>query len=67
MTNYRTVREGRKLTAQQAATALGVSITTLFNWELEKTQPSADAIKKMVSLYDCTADELLGLPEKAEV
>lgn len=59
--NYREAREKVGLTAQVAATEVGVSITTLISWENGKTSPTAESIIGLCKLYDCTADELLGI------
>ena len=61
MSNYRKARERKGYTAQKAATELGISITTLISWENGKTYPTAQRIIDLCKLYDCTADELLGI------
>ena len=61
MSNYRTARERKGYTAQKAATELGISITTLLSWESGKTSPAAQRVIDLCKLYDCTADELLGI------
>lgn len=59
--NYKAARGRKGLTAQKAATLLGVSITTLSNWETGKTSPTASMLIELCKLYECTADELLGI------
>lgn len=59
--NYKAARERKGFTAQKAATLLGVSITTLSNWETGKTSPTATMLIELCKLYECTADELLGI------
>lgn len=59
--NYKAARERKGLTAQKVATLLGVSITTLSNWETGKTSPTAPKLIELCKLYECTADELLGI------
>lgn len=61
MNNYRKARERKGYTAQEAATALGVSIATLGSWENGKTYPTAQRLIELCKLYGCTADELLGV------
>lgn len=61
MGNYRKARERKGYTAQEAATRLGVSITTLGSWENGKTSPTAQRLIQLCKLYECTADELLGI------
>lgn len=58
---YREMREKAGMTAQEAATAFGVSITTLLNWEKFETSPNALNLADMATAYGCTVDELLGL------
>lgn len=59
--NYRKAREEAGLKAERAATELGVSITTLFNWERGDTPPNARNIRDMARLYNVSADYLIGL------
>lgn len=61
MGNYRKARERKGYTAQEAATRLGVSITTLGSWENGHTSPTAQRLIQLCKLYECTADELLGI------
>jgi len=59
--NYRQARIDAGLKPEQAAAELGVSITTLFNWERGETSPDADKLVKMAALYDAKIDYLLAL------
>ncbi|WP_130811427.1 helix-turn-helix transcriptional regulator [Olsenella sp. Marseille-P4559] len=61
MNNYRKAREQKGYTAQEAATSLGISITTLSSWENDKTYPTALKLIELCRLYECSADELLGV------
>ena len=61
MQNYRKARERKGYTIQEAATKIGVSITTLGSWENGKTSPTAQRLIDLCKLYGCTADELLGI------
>ena len=45
--NYRKARKDAGVKIEQAAASLGVSITTLLNWETGKTKPNAQNIKAM--------------------
>ena len=42
--NYRKAREEAGVRPERAAAELGVSITTLFNWERGETSPDADKL-----------------------
>lgn len=59
--NYRKAREGANIRPERAAAELGVSITTLFNWERGETSPDADKLVAMAGLYDVKVDYLLAL------
>lgn len=58
---YREARERKGLTTQKVATQLGVSITTVSSWENGKTSPTALMVIELCKLYECSADELLGI------
>ncbi len=59
--NYRRAREKAGIKAEKAASELGVSISTLFNWERGDTNPDADKIKAMSGLYKVSSDYLLAM------
>lgn len=59
--NYRKARRDAGVKAEQAASALGVSITTLFSWERGDTNPSAERLVELAKLYGVTTDYLLTL------
>ncbi|WP_405736161.1 helix-turn-helix domain-containing protein [Bifidobacterium sp.] len=59
--NYRKAREQAGIKAERAAAELGVSITTLFNWERGDTNPDADKVKAMARLYRVSPDYLLAM------
>lgn len=59
--NYRKARESARIKAERAATELGVSITTLFNWERGDTAPNANNIRDMATLYGVSANYLIGM------
>lgn len=58
---YREARKNVGLKPEEASASLGVSITTLYNWENERTQPDANNIKDMARLYSVSTDYLLGI------
>lgn len=60
--NYRKARKDAGVKIEQAAAHLGVSFTTILNWETGKTKPNAQNIKAMAELYNVSADYLIGLP-----
>ena len=46
------------LTLQEAAEMLGVSVSTLKNWECGKTYPRQPAIERMCILYNRSYDSI---------
>ncbi len=59
--NYRKARKDAGIRLEQAASAFGVSVTTLLNWENGKTSPNAQNIKDMAELYRVSADYLISM------
>lgn len=57
--SYRQARENSGLKAQIAATKLGISVSTLSNWERGETSPNAVYVVRMAKLYGVSADELI--------
>lgn len=59
--NFRKARKDAGIKVEQAAVELGVSVTTLLNWERGDTKPDADKLAAMAKLYHTSADYLLQL------
>lgn len=59
--NYRKARKEANIRPERAAAELGVSITTLLNWERGYTNPDADKVKAMAALYHVSPDYLLAM------
>lgn len=59
--NYRKARVDAGIKAEQAAAAMGISVSTLFNWERGDTNPDANKVKEMAALYNVPADYLLAI------
>jgi DNA-binding transcriptional regulator YiaG len=55
------LREVAGLTKLQLATQLGLSIRTINDWEQKRSQPKLvpSQLKQMMSVYQCTLDELI--------
>lgn len=49
-------RVNAKMSQKDAATALGVNVSTIYNWEKGKTSPDADKFKELCHIYDCPMD-----------
>lgn len=59
--NYRKARKEAGVKPERAAAELGVSITTLLNWERGDTSPNANNIRDMAVLYGVSANYLIGM------
>lgn len=59
--NYRKARKDAGIKPERAAAELGVSITTLLNWERGDTSPNAKNIRDMATLYGVSADYLISM------
>ncbi|MBD2072682.1 helix-turn-helix transcriptional regulator [Phormidium sp. FACHB-592] len=59
--NMKELREKAKLSAEAVAFRLGVSHSTVRNWESGKTEPSIGVIKtaELIHLYECTFEDLV--------
>ena len=55
-------RVNKKLTQRDAATALGISVDTLSNYERGKSFPDVPTIQKIENLYGTTYDNIIFLP-----
>lgn len=53
-------RKKLNITQKEIAAQLGVSFQTYSAWETERTEPSADMLKKLADIFGTTVDELIG-------
>lgn len=58
-TAFRRKRLERDMSVRDAAQALGVTETCVYQWELGQHLPTGRRIVDVARLYECTADELL--------
>ena len=58
-TAFRRKRLERDMSGRDAAQALGVTETCVYQWELGQHLPTGRRIVDVARLYECTADELL--------
>ena len=56
---FKEYRESVGLTQEEAAKALGVARSTVAMWECGASLPTADKLKAIASLYECTIEDLL--------
>lgn len=58
----RTARELNKLTQEEAAKKIGVSVDTLGNYERGKSYPDIPVLRQIESVYHVPYDQLIFLP-----
>lgn len=52
------LRERINLTQMKLAVAVGVSLTTVSEWENGKTEPRLKYVRRLVEVFGCTFEEL---------
>lgn len=58
--NIKALRKRNKLTQKELAARCGVSDKLVCSWEVNRTEPKAAAVQKMLQIFDCTIEELCG-------
>lgn len=58
--NIRDFRKERKMTQEQLAEALGVTVGAVYKWERDISTPEIGLIMEMADLFDTSTDVLLG-------
>lgn len=58
--NIKTFRKSRKLTQEQLAEALGVTVGAVYKWESRQSTPDIQLILEMADLFETSTDVLLG-------
>lgn len=58
----KTAREMKKLTQEQAAKLIGISVDTLGNYERGKSYPDVPILRKIESVYGVPYEQLIFLP-----
>lgn len=59
----RELRKARKITQQQLAGALGVSLATIQNWEAEKTDMTGYSLAMLCDYFDASPNQIYGTGE----
>lgn len=62
--NIRAHRKARRLTQEQLAEALGVTVGAVHKWETRLSVPELPLIVEMADFFDCSVDALLGYEMK---
>lgn len=57
------LRLAKGMTLKEVATAIGISLQAVSNYEQGIREPSVDIIMKFCKLYDVTSDYLIGLSD----
>ncbi len=65
--NIRKVRKAKKMTQAELSKALGVSTTSIVNYELGQRKISLENIVKLCTFYELTCDELIPLEHNQEL
>ena len=63
----RELRTEKKLTQEQLAAIMDVSVSTIRNWESAALFPSIDRLIKLARLFNVTLDYLTGLEKERKV
>ena len=58
--NIRKFRKERKMTQEQLAEAMGVSVSAVYKWESGQSTPEINLILEMADLFNTSTDVLLG-------
>ena len=58
--NIRAFRKSRRLTQEQFAEAMGVTVGSVYKWETEQTIPELDMLVEIADFFDTSMDVLLG-------
>ena len=64
MLRLKNVRNFNDMSVEEAASAIGVSVETLSAWEKDEASPSKGELKKILEIYNCSLDYLLGFSDE---
>lgn len=64
--SLRSIRTNLNLTLEEASKLIGISSSTLFNYEHYKTVPDIDNIRKITDAYNVEYNEIRFLPNEKE-
>ncbi len=64
--SLKSIRINAGLTLAEASEKIGISSSTLFNYEHYKTTPDTDNLKKIMQVYNVSYDEIRFLPNEKE-
>lgn len=58
----KTAREMKKMTQEEAAKRIGISVDTLGNYERGKSYPDIPVLRRIEALYEVPYEQLIFLP-----
>ena len=58
--NIKTFRKERKMTQEQLAEAMGVTVGAVYKWESDQSNPDLNLIIELADLFEVSTDVLLG-------
>ena len=59
--SIRKIRQSKNLTQEELASLLHITPQAVSSWEIGRTLPDAERIIDLVRIFDCSADEILGI------
>ena len=62
--NIKSERVRLGLSAEDVAKDVGVSLTALYAWEVGASQPKAENLLRLSSIFDCSPEYLLGMTDE---
>lgn len=65
VTNLSKIRKARGLTQEELAQATGISRITIARYETNKMDPTAEKLRKLASVLNVAADDLIGGEEES--
>ena len=63
MNNLKKIRLERGMTQTELAEKIGITRTAICNYEAGTREPDFETLRKLVSVLECTLDELIGTGE----
>ena len=64
--SLKSIRINAGLTLEEASKKIGISKSTLYNYEHFKTTPDIDIIKNIMQIYNVSYDDIRFLPNEKE-
>ena len=63
---FKEARERAGLSVSEAASRLGITIASIYYWEMGTYVPETKRLPEVAKLYDCSVDYLLGLDTRRD-